>query len=59
MALGSVSNREVKERIVENIFKPLLNNNKTVIESEDSEEYMQKREEHHRKVDGGKLPPKV
>ena len=40
MALGSVSNREVKERIVENIFKPLLNNNKTVIESDDNEELM-------------------
>ena len=59
MALGSVSNREVKEGIVENVFKPLLNNNKTVIESDDNEELLQKKEEYHRKVDGGKLPPKV
>ena len=59
MALGSVTNKEIKDRIVDNIFKPLLNNNKTIVESDDNEEEILKREDHHRHVDGGKLPPRV
>ena len=49
-----------KERITENIFKPLLENNKTVKEeSSDDEEAMIKKEKWHRTVDGGKMPPKT
>jgi len=28
-SLGAISNKELKERIIDNIFKPILENNKT------------------------------
>jgi hypothetical protein len=59
MSLGSITNREVKDRISDNIFKPLLENNKTIKEDSSDEEELVKLEHHHRHVDGGKLPPKV
>lgn len=38
-AIASIENKELKERIMDKIFKPLLENNKTVQqESEDEEE---------------------
>ena len=50
----------MKERIISNIYHPLLENNKTVKEeSSDDEEAMAKKEHYHRTVDGGKLPPKT
>jgi hypothetical protein len=59
-ALGAIGNREVKERISDNIFKPILENNKTVTEdSEEEAAELAKQEWHHRHVDGGKLPPKT
>ena len=59
-ALISISNKEIKERISENVFKPLLENNKTIKEnSSDDEEEMAKKEHRHRHVDGGKLNPKT
>jgi hypothetical protein len=59
-ALGKLTNGELKERINDNIFRPLLENNKTVKEeSSDDEEAMAKKEKWHRTVDGGKLPPKT
>ena len=38
-AMGQISNGELKERIIEKVFHPILENNKTVIEesSEDEE----------------------
>lgn len=57
-SLALISNGELKERIIDQIFNPLLENNKTVQESDDEEE-LEKREKHHRLVDGGKLPPKT
>jgi len=58
-ALGHLPNGELKERIVDNIFKPILENNKTVNEESDDEEVMKKKEKYHRTIDGGKLPPKT
>lgn len=59
-ALGSIENREVKDRIKENIFKPLLENNKTKQDHTSSdEEELQKREHYHRHVDGGKMHPRT
>lgn len=59
-ALASIENREVKERIIEKIFHPILENNKTVVEpSSSDEEEMQKREHYHRHVDGGKMHPRT
>jgi len=50
----------LKERIISNIYHPLLENNKTVKEeSSDDEEAMAKKEHYHRTIDGGKLPPKT
>ena len=57
-SLALISNGELKERIIDQIFNPLLENNKTVTESDDEEE-LAKREKHHRLVDGGKLPPRT
>jgi len=59
-ALGKLTNGELKERITDNIFKPLLENNKTQKEeSSEDEEAFAKKEKWHRTVDGGKLPPKT
>lgn len=44
---------------MDKIFKPLLENNKTVQQESEDEEEMQKKENYHRYVDGGKLPPKT
>lgn len=44
----------------ENVFKPLLENNKTIPEpSSSDEEEMQKKEHYHRHVDGGKMHPRT
>lgn len=62
-AIGSVSSKEVRDRIMENIFHPLLENNKTSMETSDDEAAaaaeLAKQEHYHRHVDGGKLPPKT
>lgn len=59
-ALITITNKEIKERISENVFKPLLENNKTIKEnSSDDEEEMAKKEHRHRHMDGGKLNPKT
>ncbi len=59
-ALGVMENKELKERVVNKIFSPLMETNKTkVAESSDDEEEMEKKEKHHRLVDGGKMPPKT
>lgn len=57
--LGAIGNKEVKERISDNIFKPILENNKTIREDSDDEEELVKQEHYHRHVDGGKLPPRT
>ena len=57
--LALISNGELKERIIDQIFNPILENNKTVKEESDDEEEFAKREKHHRLVDGGKMPPKT
>jgi len=50
----------LRERIVERVFNPILENNQTQKEPEsDEEEQMKKKERHHRLVDGGKMPPKT
>ena len=55
-----IGKSELKERIISNIFHPLLENNVTVKEeSSDDEEAMAKKEHLHRTVDGGKLPPRT
>jgi hypothetical protein len=59
-ALGVLSGGELKDRIIEKVFNPLLENNKTEqVESSDEEEKLQKQEHYHRHVDGGKLPPRT
>ena len=59
-ALAAIENREVKDRIKENIFSPILENNKTVQEQADSDdEEFQKKMEYHRFIDGGKMNPKT
>jgi len=58
-ALGALNSKELKERISDNIFKPILENNKTQRDSSDDEEEMAKQEHYHRYVDGGQLPPKT
>jgi len=59
-ALACIQNKEVKERIIENIFKPLLENNKTQPESNSSdEEELAKQEHYYRHVDGGKMHPRT
>lgn len=60
-ALGQLSNGEIKERIIENIFHPLLENNKTEVveDSSDEEERFKRLEHRHRYVDGGKMNPRT
>jgi hypothetical protein len=58
-SMGLIPNGELKERIVEKVFTPLMENNKTEREESSDEEEMAKKEKHHRYVDGGKLPPKT
>jgi len=58
-SLGKIHNGELKERIIEQVFNPLLENNKTIKEESEDEEEMKKREQHHRLIDGGKLNPKT
>lgn len=60
-ALGLLSNGEIKERIIDNIFHPLLENNKTekIDDSSDEEERMKRQEHRHRFVDGGKMNPRT
>lgn len=60
-ALSSLQNKEVKDRIVDKIFNPLLENNKTLPEpsSGEEEEEMAKQEHYHRHVDGGKIHPRT
>jgi hypothetical protein len=58
-SLALISNGELKERIIDQIFNPLLENNKTIQEVSEDEEEMARKEKHHRLVDGGKLPPKT
>jgi len=59
-SLAKIGKSELKERIISNIFHPLLENNVTVKEeSSDDEEAMAKKEHLHRTVDGGKLPPRT
>lgn len=62
-AIGSVGSKEVRDRIMENIFHPLLENNKTSTDTSDDEAAaaaeLAKQEHYHRHVDGGKLPPKT
>lgn len=58
--LAQLKKSELKERIISNIYHPLLENNKTVVEeSSEDEEAMAKKEHLYRTVDGGKLPPKT
>jgi len=59
-SLAQIENKELKERIIEKVFNPLLENNKTEVQdSSTDDEEMEQREKHHRYVDGGKLPPKT
>lgn len=58
-SLALISNGELKERIIDQIFNPLLENNKTIKDESEDEEEMAKKEKYHRFVDGGKLPPKT
>lgn len=58
-SLGCIGSKEVKDRISNSIFKPLLENNKTQKETSDDEEEIAKQEHYHRHIDGGKLPPKT
>jgi hypothetical protein len=59
-ALSCIQNREVKDRIIEKIFHPILENNKTMPEPASSdEEEMAKKEHYHRHVDGGKMNPRT
>ena len=52
---------QLKDRIRNVIFTPLLENNKTerVVDEEEEAERMRQAEYKHRYVDGGKLPPKT
>ena len=46
--------------MIDKIFHPLLENNKTIRDcSSEDEEELAKQEHYHRHVDGGKLPPKT
>jgi hypothetical protein len=58
-SLARINNGELKERIIDQIFNPLLENNKTIRDVSDDEAELAKQEKHHRFVDGGKLPPKT
>lgn len=57
--LAVITNGELKDRITDKLFKPLLENNKTEATVSSDEEEMARKERHHRHVDGGKLPPKT
>lgn len=58
--IAQITNGELKERIIDNIFNPILESNRTIMEEESNdEEEMAKKENYHRFVDGGKLPPKT
>lgn len=57
-ALGVLESGELKERISEQIFKPILENNKTMPdESSEDEEKNEKNDKHYREVDGGRMNP--
>lgn len=59
-ALAVIQNKEVKERIIEKIFHPILENNKTMpAPSSSDEEELAKQEHYHRTVDGGKMHPRT
>ena len=58
-ALGKIHSGELKERILSQVFHPLLENNKTKEETSSDEEELEKQEKYHRYVDGGKMPPKT
>ena len=59
--LAQLSSCELRERLIEKVFYPVLENNTTekAVDSEEEEEAMKRKEKHHRTVDGGKLPPKT
>ena len=59
--LAQLPSCELRERLIDKVFYPVLENNTTekAPESEDEEEVMKRKEKHHRTVDGGKLPPKT
>jgi hypothetical protein len=57
--LAAIQNKEVQERISDNVFKPILENNKTIVDETDDEEWLAKQEHYHRHVDGGKLHPRT
>mmetsp|Transcript_7710 Transcript_7710/g.12934 ORF Transcript_7710/g.12934 Transcript_7710/m.12934 type:complete len:296 (+) Transcript_7710:242-1129(+) len=59
-SLGLLISGELKERVIEKIFTPLMENNKTEVDgSSTDEEEMEKREKYHRLVDGGKMHPRT
>ncbi len=64
-ALANCKNRTIKERIVEKIFEPLLENNVTPDnkesegETDDSSSEVNYDPKKGKYVDGGKLPPKT
>jgi hypothetical protein len=60
-SLAQLSSCELRERLIEKVFYPVLENNTTekAVDSEEEEEAMKRKEKHHRTVDGGKLPPKT
>ena len=57
--IGVIENKELKDRIIEKVFTPLMENNKTEEEVSSDEEEMEKKEKWHRYVDGGKLHPRT
>lgn len=64
-ALGNCRNRTLRERIVEKVFEPLLENNVTPEnkesdgETDDSSSEVNYDPKLGKYVDGGKLPPKI
>ena len=58
-SLAAIENAALKERIIERVFNPLLENNKTIVDPSDDEEEMAKKEHYHRHVDGGKMNPRT
>ena len=64
-ALGNCRNRTLRERIVEKVFEPLLENNVTPDnkesdgETDDSSSEVNYDPKLGKYVDGGKLPPKT
>lgn len=60
-ALGQLSNGEIKDRIIDKVFHPLLENNKTqsAEDSSDEEEKLKEQLHRHRYVDGGKMNPRT